>query len=212
MVLLLRVSSVVAAAALSATPPPRWHQLSTSYSYDDYVSHFRPYSAPTGAERRQRAARFERKLAQILAHNADPSQTWKMGVNPFTDLSEKEFAERLASPASLAAARAMSTATVAPPAKATTLPATVDWRTKGILTAVKDQGSCGSCWAFATTEMVESYAAMSRTPPVLMDLSPQQLVSCAPNPNDCGGVGGCDGSVPELAFDYLKQNGMASGK
>ena len=45
-------------------------------------------------------------------------------------------------------------------------------------------------------------AAMSVKPPTVSVLSPQQLVACAPNPNDCGGVGGCDGSVPELAFDY----------
>ena len=58
--------------------------------------------------------------------------------------------------------------------------------------------------------MIESYAAMSVTPPSLTDLSPQQLVSCAPNLDGCGGVGGCDGSVPELAFDYVKASGMAT--
>ena len=86
----------------------------------------------------------------------------------------------------------------------------MDWRKKGVLSAVKDQGGCGSCWAFASTEMVETYAAMSMSPPVVSDLSPQQLVACAANPNDCGGVGGCDGSVPELAFDYVKANGMTT--
>ena len=43
-----------------------------------------------------------------------------------------------------------------------------------------------------------------------MVLSPQQLVSCSKNPNHCGGTGGCEGSVPEIAFDYVKANGMAT--
>jgi cathepsin L len=88
------------------------------------------------------------------------------------------------------------------------LPAEVDWRTKGVVTAVKDQGHCGSCWAFAATATLESHVAINTG--ILADLSPQQLVSCSTNPQHCGGVGGCQGSVPELAFDYIQANGLAS--
>jgi cathepsin L len=58
--------------------------------------------------------------------------------------------------------------------------------------------------------MIESHASMSTSPFMLTDLAPQQLVACSPNPNDCGGVGGCDGSTAELAFDYVKANGMTT--
>jgi cathepsin L len=58
--------------------------------------------------------------------------------------------------------------------------------------------------------MIETYASMSTTPYELTDLSPQQLVACAPNPDDCGGVGGCEGSVPELAFDYVRAHGLTT--
>ena len=70
------------------------------------------------------------------------------------------------------------------------------------------QGHCGSCWAFASTAVLESHVAV-RTG-VLQELSPQQLVACAPNPHHCGGTGGCAGSTAELAFEYVKANGLAS--
>ena len=70
------------------------------------------------------------------------------------------------------------------------------------------QGHCGSCWAFASTAVLESHVAV-RTG-MLQELSPQQLVSCAPNPNHCGGTGGCQGSTAELAFEYVKAHGLAS--
>jgi len=88
------------------------------------------------------------------------------------------------------------------------LPKSFDWRKKGVISQVKDQGHCGSCWAFGTTETVESHAAIATG--LLATLSPQQLVSCAPNPLQCGGIGGCQGSIPEVAFNYIQQYGMTS--
>lgn len=82
-----------------------------------------------------------------------------------------------------------------------TLPLSVDWRDAGVVTAVKDQGKCGSCWAFATTAVIESYVALETGE--LFDLSPQQIVSCAPNPEECGGTGGCYGATVQVGIDYL---------
>jgi len=81
------------------------------------------------------------------------------------------------------------------------LPQHVDWRELDAVTPVKDQGHCGSCWGFASTATVESHAALSSG--LLYDLSVQQMTMCAPNPDSCGGTGGCAGSTAELAFDYL---------
>jgi cathepsin L len=66
---------------------------------------------------------------------------------------------------------------------------------------VKDQGHCGSCWAFASTATIESYVALSTG--LMFDLSVQQMAMCAPNPDKCGGVGKCEGSTAELAFEYV---------
>ena len=83
------------------------------------------------------------------------------------------------------------------------LPAEVDWRTEGAVTSVRDQGMCGSCWAFASASAMASYAKINDMEHDLLELSPQQLVSCAPNPLHCGGTGGCSGSIEPLAFSYV---------
>jgi len=88
------------------------------------------------------------------------------------------------------------------------LPSAVDWRDSGVITAVKDQGGCGSCWAFAATESIESNLIQNTGKNV--KLSPQDIVSCTPNPQHCGGTGGCSGATAELAFDYVHAKGVAS--
>jgi len=78
-------------------------------------------------------------------------------------------------------------------------PKTFDWRTKGAITPVKDQAQCGSCWAFSTTENVESMWFLStKTLPIL---APQQLVDCDPQSQGCGG------GWTYWAFEYLMNAG-----
>jgi len=75
-------------------------------------------------------------------------------------------------------------------------PAAFDWRSrKASITPVKDQGSCGSCWAFAVTEDVESHRFLSGKPQVR--LSPQQIVDCDTS------NWGCGGGWPGTAYNYI---------
>jgi cathepsin L len=144
-------------------------------------------------------------MKEIIRHNQDKTQTWKMGVNQFTDRTDAELKEYLGARPG--------------PKNNIVVPQTrhlkrqdeddVDWRDQGVISAVKDQGRCGSCWSFAATESVESYAALSEG--FLRILSEQQVLDCTPNPDHCGGSGGCGGATVELAFQQLaKSGGLAS--
>nr|AAD20453.1 cysteine endopeptidase precursor [Oryza sativa] len=80
------------------------------------------------------------------------------------------------------------------------LPRAVDWRRKGAVTGVKDQGKCGSCWAFSTVVSVEGINAI-RTGR-LVSLSEQELIDC-----DTADNSGCQGGLMENAFEYIKHSG-----
>jgi len=177
--------------------------------FEEYVVKFEKTYVVNSTEWVQRQATFLLNSAEIARHNAIPSVSYKKAINQFTDMSKEEFNSFLGY--NKPQGRTFQGVSQVPAPvfhKAVKdLPASVDWRTKGIVTPVKNQGGCGSCWAFATTETLESHAAKLTTPPTLLVLSPQQLVSCAPNPKHCGGTGGCEGSTAEIAYDYLATSG-----
>ena len=80
------------------------------------------------------------------------------------------------------------------------LPDSVDWRDK--INAAPNQGGCGDCWAFAATACIESHLAISKNEDV-MKLSEVNMFQCSPNPQECGGTGQCEGSTPELGWNYI---------
>jgi C1A family cysteine protease len=84
------------------------------------------------------------------------------------------------------------------------IPASVDWVKDNAVTAVKDQGQCGSCWAFSTTGALEG--AYSIKYGELMSFSEQQLVDCD-NLRNGGSNHGCNGGLMDTAFEWISQNG-----
>eukprot|EP00442_Polarella_glacialis_P035962 CAMPEP_0115123794 /NCGR_PEP_ID=MMETSP0227-20121206/47796_1 /TAXON_ID=89957 /ORGANISM="Polarella glacialis, Strain CCMP 1383" /LENGTH=395 /DNA_ID=CAMNT_0002526317 /DNA_START=35 /DNA_END=1222 /DNA_ORIENTATION=+ len=206
-------AALIGLFAVSATTflPP------AGYSFDDFNAEFQRGYEPGTQQYTLRRNLFEEKVRSILAHNADPTMSWKRGINQFADMTQEEFRQsgRLGYDRRLArhlGSKQGLSGNIRPSAwkgdNDPAMPPSVDWRNKGVISNVKDQGQCGSCWAFATTAVIESHVALATG--TLEVLSPQQLVSCALNPLECGGTGGCGGSIPEVAFEYVQLYGMTT--
>lgn len=127
-------------------------------------------------------------------------------MNRFSDMTPEQFS-RFNNKAQRSAANAGSHPR-APALRSAENPSSFDWRDSKatVTTPVKNQGGCGSCWAFGSTAVLESHYAIATGE--LLVLAPQAYVNCAPNPNSCGGTGGCEGSIPELAFNWSATAGM----
>eukprot|EP00928_Gymnodinium_smaydae_P034458 TRINITY_DN24409_c1_g1_i1.p1 TRINITY_DN24409_c1_g1~~TRINITY_DN24409_c1_g1_i1.p1 ORF type:complete len:411 (-),score=61.41 TRINITY_DN24409_c1_g1_i1:593-1753(-) len=180
-----------------------YRRLSRSYEGDEYA---------------WRKALFHQRRAEHEALNQRPGRLWTAGVSPETDRTELEFRRaRLGYNGKL---RKRGVSSSGPPATFALLdvnsslapedkylPSEVDWRrlSPSVISPVKDQGVCGSCWAITASQVIESHVAIATG--VLMDLSPQQLTSCTANLEHCGGTGGCDGATAQLAFNYTIENG-----
>jgi len=191
----LVILSILLGASLAAQLDATRAQFSSFMS-----EHGKEYE--TQAEYHLRLNIFRENLAKIEEHNQSGA-SWKMGVNQFTDLTQAEFEAIYTG-----GYKKTPGASGAPLRKATksykALPDSVDWREKGVVTPAKDQKACGSCWAFCTTEQIESYAAINSPSNSLVKLSAEQVTACTPNPLHCGGTGGCKGSIPQLGYTYIQ--------
>ncbi|KAK1377843.1 Cysteine protease [Heracleum sosnowskyi] len=150
----------------------------------------------TTDEMKRRFSIFSESLKMIRSHNKK-NLPYTLGVNRFADLTWEEFSRE-----KLGAAQNCS-ATLRGSHKLTdvVLPEKKDWREEGIVSPVKNQLSCGSCWTFSTTGALE--AAYTQAFGKGISLSEQQLVDCAQSFNNYG----CNGGLPSQAFEYIKYNG-----
>jgi len=133
--------------------------------------------------------------------------TFKLRLNQFGDLTMDEFRLKVHGHKGSCLSserrqkRVGSKNKLAGDVKAVNVPTSVDWEAAGDVTPVKNQGDCGSCWAFSATGAIEcNYAIQKGT---LNSLSEQQLVDCSRSYGNYG----CDGGWWYDAFDYVKANG-----
>jgi len=149
-----------------------------------------------------RRAIWEKNVKKVATHNIDAGNgvhTYTLKMNVFGDWSHEEF---LAKMTGFNMTKNMNKAAghkFLAPANVK-VPASVDWRTQGYVTPVKDQGQCGSCWAFSAIASLEGQHFKSTGK--LVSLSEQNLVDCSGK----FGNQGCNGGLMDQAFSYIKAN------
>jgi len=147
----------------------------------------------TKAEYQFRLNEFSKKLVEIEEHNSRNGETSTMGINMFMDYTKEEM-KRMngAKPDNLESFDEVKFDT-------SNLADEVNWFTAGAVTPVKNQGQCGSCWAFSATGGLEGAHFIATGE--LVSLSESQIVDCTRAPQQ-----GCNGGYKGLAMQYSERN------
>jgi len=189
------LASVVAFAASANIHPREYYEK----EFFDHVSAFK-LKFQDGVEFIKRLAIFIENIDMIEKHNSDVSQTYKLGTNQFAHLTFAEFVDAVKINGTIPNLKQNPHGRIhEEPKDMSTVPTSVDWTLKGAVTAVKDQGSCGSCWSFSATGALESAYYLKYGSLELF--SEQQLVSC--DNVDAG----CNGGFMDDAFTWVQKNG-----
>jgi len=146
---------------------------------------------------------FKANLDTIREHNGK-NESWSMGMNEFGDMTWEEFRASYVVGTKPRAGEFIRSKNYPTTKPVPSIPSSLDWRQKGAVTPVKNQGQCGSCWAFSTTGSVEGAHAIATG--TLVSLSEQQLMDCASS----YGNQGCNGGLMDDAFEYIIAHGICS--
>jgi cathepsin L len=170
--------------------------------WDLYKRTYEKQYASYGEEITRRSI-WEANVAIIRKHNLEADlglHTYTLGMNKYGDMTIKEFVKQMNGlDLSLNVSFSGTCDQFVAPANFKR-PDAVDWRTKGYVTGVKDQGQCGSCWAFSTTGSLEGqHFAKTQQ---LVSISEQNLVDCSAKYGNFG----CRGGLMDNAFKYIKEN------
>ncbi|KAF6169591.1 hypothetical protein GIB67_003959 [Kingdonia uniflora] len=176
------------------------HESSMSENHEQWMTrHNKVYINSSEKERRRKI--YNASVEFINSFNIKGDRKYKLSINEFADQTNEEFRASRNGYKSGSALRVYPT-----PFKyenVTAPPASMDWRTKGAVTPIKDQGQCGSCWAFSAVAATEGINQL--TTGKLISLSEQELVDC-----DTSGVDkGCFGGEMENAFQFIQNYGLA---
>ena len=138
---------------------------------------------------------YKSNINKINIHNSKNS-SYSLGLNNFTDWHFNEFRNTYLKDFTNSSRHKFSKYNF----KNVKIPNSIDWRANGYVTDVKDQGQCGSCWAFSAVGAIEGQHANVTNN--LVSLSEQNLVDCSTDNS------GCDGGWPEKAMSYVNNSGI----
>lgn len=164
------------------------------YEFMRYVSEYGK-SYGTKAEFEYRSGLFKETLAHIEEHNSK-GETHTLGINHMSDWSTEEYNKLLGYKPELRKGLNRPEPELL---DTSNLKADINWVTDGAVTGVKNQGQCGSCWAFSTTGSIEGAEFLHGTKQ-LTSLSEQNLVDCSKQ-NDA-----CKGGLMDYAFEYAESH------
>jgi len=182
-------SALLVASCLAVRPESEYESL-----WGDYVAKYgKTYSS---LEAVHRYTIFKYNVDFVDNHNSG-NHSFRVAINKFADLTNVEFAAMYNK---FRPSMKKPAPTTFKPKNLSAPPASWDWRSKGAVTGVKDQGQCGSCWSFSTTGSVEGCHFL--TTGKLVSLSEQDLVDCS----SAEGNQGCDGGLMDDAFQYIIDN------
>jgi C1A family cysteine protease len=191
------MKAVLCVVLLAVIASARLLPVSEEENQRDFVNFVSQYEKSYAPEMFfQKYQTFKYWIARIREHNA-ANYTWTMGINEFSDMMPEEFEATMLTGYrgdEAVPIQEVDDVTIAVPN------ADVDWRQKGAVTNVKNQGSCGSCWAFSTVGTVEGFMVVKKSAQ-LISLSPQQLVDCDKTDH------GCSGGLPTNAITWIAKNG-----
>jgi cathepsin L len=172
--------------------------------------HARSYQRES-AEFELRKALYQQRLEDAETHNSSPEKKWVAGVNKLWDWTEAELQTLRGWDGAMMPNGHHSSRSVARHGlflqQTTDLPKEKVWDSLETFAYTKNQASCGSCWAIASSTVLEAHNEIYNGKHQIF--STQQIVDCTPNPRHCGGDGGCKGATAELAMDWVLKNGIA---
>jgi len=190
------------------------------YPFEQFIQDFgRSYANGTD-EYQHRMALFQTSLARIDSVNAKnqrEGRAWSSGIHKFMDYTEAERKVMMGYKPSRRGLHRMTElqsneqthlrASSHSQNKTSHLAESFDWAHHLHLPIV-NQGDCGSCWAISASEALEAQLQKNGYTSKSIKVSAQAMVDCVPNPQHCGGTGGCDGATGELAYAFVRDHGI----
>lgn len=153
---------------------------------------------------------FSKALNDVEKHNRRTDRLWTAGINHLSDRSEAELAELRGWRGGVTRkSNAKVPASKSSLLEHASLAKDFSWEHLNTFQQVRDQASCGSCWAVATSTMLQAHSEIHQQSN-MRTFSEQELVNCVLNPHECGGKGKCSGATVELALKYVAHHGLAT--